>query len=914
MDKDDILKYLRGHKFDVAKAKAALLAGDIVFSAYVESDKITGVNYSPVFSYFSSKPPFYQIVVQFHMDGVGDKLYADYLKNPKSLDEKIAKHQELTDKLDLFWSQYQKAKSQKKLSRADLLKRYRKLADISTQWWHYGVIGEDKGQVVDRKIIPNFMRRHRLTQSQAEEVVNILSHPDKQAVFSLERKAFLNLCLYIQQHHKTKHSIEILLKDAEIQAQVRHYIDQFFWFKTDFYDAKIITPSSLLKEAWEEMSQRRITEIKKEITAIDKKFKDIHKQKQKLIAKMDLSKEDRRDIYFAQKVIHWVDQRKLGTMKDLHYLFNLLADIAHHFGLTYHQASFYTVDDVEHLLATGKKIKKGELAARNESTFLVYEKGCPTQIFYDSDSQEMLSTALQTDSRKAEMTTTMENKESALKYLQEHELDVLKAKGALWIGDMAFSAYANSYKVAGINYSPVFSYFSSKCPFYKVVAASHHGLKEQVGDKLYEEYLKNPKGLDKKIAKHQEITDRLDRLWQKHEQARAKGKFSRQDWLAWYDKFIDAATKWWHYGVIGEDKGYVIERQVTPRFAERHKLAPNEAREIINTLSHPDEPAIFSLERKSFLKICLYIKRHHKTESSDILLKDKRLSVKLQNYIDNFFWAKTDFYSAQKITPRSLLEEALKEISKRSLSDIKKETTGIDKEFTRIHAQRKQLLAKMRLSPDGKKDIYFARRVVYWVDQRKLGMAKHFYYLFNFLSDIANHSGLTYHQASQYTVRELRNLLATGKKLDKKEVARRNAGVLLVHKTGRPTQMFSGSESQEILAVALRIESKEIRGTVASTGGKKKVTGVARILFSPEDGKFNDGEILVTSMTRVEFVPLMRRAKAIITDEGGLACHAAIVSREMGLPCIIGTKNATQILKSGDKVEINLEQGTARTL
>ena len=67
-------------------------------------------------------------------------------------------------------------------------------------------------------------------------------------------------------------------------------------------------------------------------------------------------------------------------------------------------------------------------------------------------------------------------------------------------------------------------------------------------------------------------------------------------------------------------------------------------------------------------------------------------------------------------------------------------------------------------------------------------------------------------------------------------------------------------------------------------------------------------------MTRVEFVPMMRKAKAIITDEGGIACHAAIVSRELGVPCVIGTKIATNVLKSGDLVEVDIEEGIVRIL
>ena len=67
-------------------------------------------------------------------------------------------------------------------------------------------------------------------------------------------------------------------------------------------------------------------------------------------------------------------------------------------------------------------------------------------------------------------------------------------------------------------------------------------------------------------------------------------------------------------------------------------------------------------------------------------------------------------------------------------------------------------------------------------------------------------------------------------------------------------------------------------------------------------------------MTRPDFMPLMRKAKAVITDEGGITCHAAIVSRELGIPCIIGTKIATKVLKDGDMVEVDANKGIVRKI
>jgi pyruvate,water dikinase len=62
-------------------------------------------------------------------------------------------------------------------------------------------------------------------------------------------------------------------------------------------------------------------------------------------------------------------------------------------------------------------------------------------------------------------------------------------------------------------------------------------------------------------------------------------------------------------------------------------------------------------------------------------------------------------------------------------------------------------------------------------------------------------------------------------------------------------------------------------------------------------------------MTSPDFIPILKKVSAIITDEGGITCHAAIVSRELKIPCIVGTKIATKVLKDGDVVEVDAQKG-----
>lgn len=93
--------------------------------------------------------------------------------------------------------------------------------------------------------------------------------------------------------------------------------------------------------------------------------------------------------------------------------------------------------------------------------------------------------------------------------------------------------------------------------------------------------------------------------------------------------------------------------------------------------------------------------------------------------------------------------------------------------------------------------------------------------------------------------------------------------------------------------------------------GKKIVAGTVRVIAKcNEIEKFNAGDILVTSMTNPDWVPIMKKAAAIVTDRGGRTCHAAIVSRELGISAVIGTGTATKILKNEQKITVDCSEGS----
>lgn len=148
------------------------------------------------------------------------------------------------------------------------------------------------------------------------------------------------------------------------------------------------------------------------------------------------------------------------------------------------------------------------------------------------------------------------------------------------------------------------------------------------------------------------------------------------------------------------------------------------------------------------------------------------------------------------------------------------------------------------------------------------------------------------------------------------EINERSKGFVFKDNIITSTDDFPSFLSQnELLILDRSFKSKtSVRGSVACPS-QLSIKGKVQLIFNSEEiKKFVPGSILVTPMTSVEYLPAMKQAVAIITDEGGLTCHASIVARELGVPCIIGTKNATEIFKDGDMVEVDATRGVVKKI
>ncbi|WP_456463671.1 phosphoenolpyruvate synthase [Persephonella sp.] len=129
----------------------------------------------------------------------------------------------------------------------------------------------------------------------------------------------------------------------------------------------------------------------------------------------------------------------------------------------------------------------------------------------------------------------------------------------------------------------------------------------------------------------------------------------------------------------------------------------------------------------------------------------------------------------------------------------------------------------------------------------------------------------------------------------------------------RPETVHSRKDHSKLKVYKITEPPEKRKEKILITGiavGNKIATGNVKILMSPEEGEiFKEGDVLVTDMTDPDWEPIMKKAAAIVTNRGGRTCHAAIVARELGVPAVVGTGNATEVLKDGQLVTVSCAEG-----
>jgi phosphoenolpyruvate synthase/pyruvate phosphate dikinase len=199
------------------------------------------------------------------------------------------------------------------------------------------------------------------------------------------------------------------------------------------------------------------------------------------------------------------------------------------------------------------------------------------------------------------------------------------------------------------------------------------------------------------------------------------------------------------------------------------------------------------------------------------------------------------------------------------------------------------------------------RELAYIKDMRDVYRRKAIYAILPLFDELAKRMKLSRKDIAFMTNNEILSLDVP------KDLTARRRGFLIYWKN-KTIKVETNNKKIKIFRKKVLVEkkAKQISGVVASQG---KACGKVKLVFGIKDlSKVKKGNILVAVTTHPDFVPAMQKAAAIITNEGGLTSHAAIVSRELKVPCIVNTKTATKFFKDNDLVEVDAINGIVKKL
>jgi len=354
--------------------------------------------------------------------------------------------------------------------------------------------------------------------------------------------------------------------------------------------------------------------------------------------------------------------------------------------------------------------------------------------------------------------------------------------------------------------------------------------------------------------------------------------------------------------------GYYVVYDLTnllPRLIKKEldefssELKIKDVGKILQTLSSVSINSMVKFERLNFLKKLIKIQKIYKVSKN---WQDKKIKKIIFGHWYEFggcsFKHDGNYYK-------------LEDFDKRFLKHLK---TNAGAKIRRINNEEiedrkivKGILAGLKKYPEISKHVFWLRKMMAYRNCDEEYYYNYALHCWDFYLEIIDR--LKLEEADDFWLLSKKEIVGglLGKNNPKKIVRERKLKGATIKQVGNAIKVWTGVKKEDWHEVEIG-ENEVLKGFAAYKG---RIMGKVKIIFDPrkERGKFEEGNVLVTSMTTPDFVPLIKKAAAIVTDEGGLLCHAAIVARELKTPCLIGTKTASKTLKDGDLVEVDANSG-----
>lgn len=362
----------------------------------------------------------------------------------------------------------------------------------------------------------------------------------------------------------------------------------------------------------------------------------------------------------------------------------------------------------------------------------------------------------------------------------------------------------------------------------------------------------------------------------------------------------------------------VISKLLIGELKKLNQTADEELQEYVQILGIPLRQSEYKEGHENFLRIVLRVKQNKELarvfdddieDIKDNLIRfHPAIDRALDDHVEKFSYIVVH-HAFNPPTKEYYLRQIKKELNK----DIDEKLKEIENYVSDVEKQKKDILNKLNVNDKIINYIDYLEEIAYVNDVRKLSHSKSHYLSHCLLREIANRLDISHIELKHLTSDEIINTLKHGKADLALIESRMKLNVICTF--NKKLLFLEGNKAKDLISKTLPQQKKEItefKGRIASKG---KVQGLVKLIIKEHEiNKVEKGDILVTSMTNPDMVLVMERAGAIVTDEGGLLCHAAIVSRELNTPCIVGTEIATEVLKDGDLVEVDAEKGVVKIL
>ena len=399
-------------------------------------------------------------------------------------------------------------------------------------------------------------------------------------------------------------------------------------------------------------------------------------------------------------------------------------------------------------------------------------------------------------------------------------------------------------------------------------------------------------------------------------------KLSNSQLAKIYNKFYELDQPCYAYGNLV----FIFEFGERAMFSNLIKEAvkkrqPKKIQEYYSLLAAPSQKTIFYEQSLDILKISNKICRDkslkhlilNNSGNKIIFLLKKNYSKVYKEFYRQYSAYHWLFYSWEG--PAMEIEDFIdfaRDVIKRG--QVAKELEKKSKELSELKKEQEKVMTRLNFNQEERWAVKMAQFAVWFQPFRKARQFKSCWHMTKYFTEVAKRLHLSVEQTRYLTHWEMAKALNKSKA--DADLINQRRQFFICYCRNNKVVVESGDKAEKFVRENIRLEKiiklKELAGTSACPG---KAQGKVRIVNSLDQAvDFKRGEILVSYATNPLLLPYMRQSAAIVTEEGGLTCHAAIVSRELNKPCVVGIKGLIANLKDGDWVEVDAAKGIVKKI